>query len=117
MRKGTRGTEHKEAKSLRSKIAQAFKDKAMDVVEALFGSMQKPSVAVNMIDIHPKVVCNLPSCTRTHKHNGGYCCAEHSSEHVRVVKLPFVFTKAQLSWRLSHKLPGGLLVPTSLMSI
>ena len=25
--------------------------------------------------------CLLPGCDRMHRHNGGYCCAEHCREH------------------------------------
>lgn len=25
--------------------------------------------------------CLLPGCGKMHRHNGGYCCAEHCREH------------------------------------
>jgi hypothetical protein len=117
MRKGTRGNEAKEAKSLQKKIREAFKAKAMDLVEKLFATMQRPNTIVKMVNIHPTVACRLPSCNRTHKHNGGYCCAEHHDTHQPMLpkKDVAVLTKRQVSWRYANKLPGGLLVPIQLI--
>ena len=111
MRKGTRGNEAKEERTILKKIQQAFKDGAMDIVEKLFASQQKPGVIVKMVDIHPTVACRLPSCNRTHKHNGGYCCAEHHESHQPMLtkKAAPVLTKRQVSWRYANKLPGGVL--------
>jgi hypothetical protein len=30
--------------------------------------------------------CALPGCDIQTSHNGGYCCAEHCKEHVRLLK-------------------------------
>jgi len=111
MRKGNRGQAAKEAKSLQAKIREAFKAKAMDLVEKLLASMKKPQSIGKMVNIHPTVACRLPSCNRTHKHNGGYCCAEHHESHQPMLtkKAAPVLTKRQVSWRYANKLPGGVL--------
>jgi len=87
-RKGNRGQARKTELQLNKQFRKAVDAGDTSEMQRLMALLTPlPQVFAPRVEKTEKV-CKLPSCTRTTKHNGGYCCAEHHALDTQVRRVP-----------------------------